>query len=71
MNLINWFKALPSSILFSLQKKKRFVENAIDSKNEIYYTKLPVIEEIAGFRVNQELISKVLRIKYEQKYLQK
>lgn len=71
MNLINWFKALPASVLFSLQKKRRFVEDAIDSRDEIYHTKLPVTEEIAGFRVNQELISKILRIKYEQKYLQK
>lgn len=71
MNLINWFKTLPASILFSLQKKRRFIQDKIDDKDEVYHTKIPVTEEIAGFRVNQELISKILRIKYEQKYLQK
>lgn len=71
MNLIDWFKALPASVLFSLQKKRRFVKDVIDGRDEIYHTKLPVTEEIAGFRVNTQLMEKVLRIKYEQKYLQK
>lgn len=71
MKLINWIKSLPSVLLFALQKKRKFVDDVMDDRDEIYHKKITNIEEVAGFRVNQDLVSKVLRIKYEQKYLQK
>ena len=71
MNLINWFKVLPASILFSLQKKRKFVEDKIDARDEVYHTEIPDYTIVAVFRVNTKLMEKVLRIKYEQKYLQK
>ncbi len=71
MKLIEWIKALPASILFAFHKKRKFIQDRIDDKDEIYHTKLPVTEEVAGFKINTELVQKVLRIKYEQKYLPK
>ena len=71
MKLIKWIKSLPSSLLFALQKKRKFVEDKIDDRDEVYHLEIPDYTIVAGFRINEKHLAKVLKYKYKQKYLPK
>jgi len=47
------------------------IVSSYSPREERYHKPLPTITERAGFKVNDDLISKVLVEKYKQKYLPK
>lgn len=69
MKLIDWFKSLPSSILFALQKRKKIFDEKIDSRDEVYNK--PIINKTTkhGFTINDDLIAKILLEKYKKNKL--
>ncbi len=47
------------------------IVSSYSHREEVYHKPLPTITERAGFKINDDLVSKVLVEKYKQKYLPK